>query len=142
VVCSVRTSAPETGRACVRRALALRFSAAASDDRPLVLPVGGGAAGLLGAQRRRRLVSLLDPRGLQPGGHGLRAWLERRQARHSALILVPDRATGMHFTGRWGLDLARIRAVPDLSKPPAELIQRCLGDSASRSGPQKPWHSV
>jgi hypothetical protein len=43
---------------------------------------------------------------------------------------VPDRATGMHFTGRWGLD------------PPAELIQRYLGDSAARRGPQKPWHSV
>jgi hypothetical protein len=135
-------SAPEADRGCFRRALALRLSAPASDHGPLVLPVAGGAAGLLGASVCRRLVSLLDPATVDPGRGGLRSWLERRQARRSALLLVPDRATGIRFAGRWSLDLARVRAVPDLQSPPRGLVERCLAESAARGRRPRSWHDV
>lgn len=133
---------PEGGRRCLQRALDWRRSAAARGNGPLVVPVARGRAGLVSARDRRQLVSLLDPAAVDVGRGGLRGWLERRQARRSELLLVPDRDTGMRFAGRWRLDLARIRAIPDLGNPPAELIQRCLGDAASRRGRPKPWHAL
>jgi len=133
---------PETGRGALRGALAWRLSANVRGDRPLLVPVAGGAAGLVNARGRQRLVSLLDPAAVQPGRRGLRAWLERRQARRSALLLVPDRATGIRFAGRWKLDLVRIRAVPDLGDPPGDLIRRCLAEASVRGRRAKPWHAV
>jgi len=135
-------SAPEADRGGFRRAVAFRLSATASGHDPLVVPVAGGSAGLLSGSVSRRLVSLLDPGAVHPGRGGLRAWLERRQARRSALLLVPDRATGIRFAGRWRLDLARVRAVPDLENPPRDLIERCLAESEARARRPRSWHEV
>lgn len=135
-------SAPEADRGGFRRAVAFRLSATASGHDPLVVPVAGGSAGLLSGSVSRRLVSLLDPEAVHLGRGWPRSWLERRQARRSALLLVPDRATGIRFAGRWRLDLARVRAVPDLHSPPRDLIERCLAESAARRRRPRSWHDV
>lgn len=107
----------------------------------LTLPIEGGAGGLLQARANSRLVSLLDPEAVEAGGTSVRRWLERRQARHSALLLVPDRATGMRFAGRWRLDLSRIR-VGDIQDPPLHMLDRALStDSRPRRG-TRPWHAA
>jgi hypothetical protein len=134
-------SIPDTGLTCLRRALALRAARAPSPGRPLVLAVAGGAGALLTTRGCRGLVSVLDPRAVT-SRDWLRAWLERRQAGRSALLLVPDRATGMRFAGRWRLNLARIRTVPDLDHPPVELVRRWLGDMSASAAAGRPWHAA
>ena len=136
----MRQAVPETRSGLVhalRRALRMRGVA---DRTPgaLVLPVAGGVGGLLHATAYARLASLLDPAALASDSSRLQQRLERRQARHSALLLVPDRATGMRFAGLWRLDLARIR-VADLSHTPRELIARHF--RAPQQG-SRPWHAV
>ena len=125
----------------VGRALALRRSAAAHTSEPLLLPVAGGSGALVRGRDCRRLVSLLDPSAVQPEKGAFRHWLERRQARRSALLLVPDRAVAMRFAGRWKLDLARIRLAPNLDEPPRELIERYLAQSRGGEKRPKPWHA-
>jgi hypothetical protein len=107
----------------------------------MVLPVARGAGALLSRRDCRRLVSLVDPAAVDPGRRGSRGWLERRQARRSALLLVPDRATAMHLAARWHVDLARVNLAPDLAHPPEELIDRvgsCGGRTSRRA---KPWYA-
>jgi hypothetical protein len=134
-------SAPESGLACLRRALGVRVRSPAG-ERPLMLPVAGGAGALLPTRACRHLVSVLDPDAVATG-RGVRSWLERRQARRSALLLVPDRDTGMRFTGRWRLDLARIRAVPDLHRPPRDEVRRWLEAAPPGGGAAaRPWHAA
>jgi len=108
---------------------------------PLVLPLAGGAGALLGL-RRRHLASLLDPSQVDPARGGVRGWLERRQARLSQLILVPDRATAMRFAACWRLDLARVCLAPDLTSPPRETIEEACGRCADRAVRAKPWHAI
>lgn len=132
-------STPDTELGCLRRALATRATRAPSPGHPLVLPVAGGAGALMTARGCRGLVSVLDPHAIA-SRRGLRAWLERRQARRSALLLVADRDTGMRFAGRWRLDLSRVRTTPDIDHPPAETLRRCLGDIAASAG-AGPWHA-
>jgi len=107
----------------------------------LTVPVAGGTGGLLRAATYERLASLLDPAAVTAEGHSLRRWLERRQARRSAVVLVPDRATGMRFAGLWRLDLSRIR-VADLEHPSSELISRVLAATERRRRESRPWHAV
>jgi hypothetical protein len=133
---------PESRRSGLSGALALRLSARRDEDRPLVIPVAGGVGALLGRRRCRHLASLLDPADVDPRRRGLRGWLERRQARRSNLVLVPDRATAMRFTASWHLDLARVRLAPDLANPPREVIEEICGRDAEQSVRPKPWHAV
>jgi len=108
---------------------------------PLLLPVAGAPGALLSSADSRRLVSVLDPSHVSPDIRGLRGWLERRQARRSALVLVPDRATGIRFAGRWKLDLGRLRMAPGLQQPEPEQIRRWLA-SAIRFQGSRPWHAA
>jgi len=133
---------PVRRRSGLSGALALRLSARRDESRPLVIPVAGGVGALLGRRRCRHLASLLDPTDVDPRRRGLRGWLERRQARRSNLVLVPDRATAMRFTACWRLDLARIRLAPDLANPPREVIEETCGRGAEQSVRPKPWHAV
>lgn len=110
--------------------------------RPRVVPVAGGSAGVPGWRDAATLVSFIDPGAVRLDRHDLRTWLERRQARRSALLLVPDRATGMRFAARWKLDLSRMRVAPDPANPPAELVERCLMERAARGRRPTPWHAV
>ena len=136
----MRQAVPETRNTStrtLRRAMRMRRVA---DRTPgaLVLPVAGGVGGLLRATAYARLASVLDPSAMASDRSSLQQRLERRQARRSALLLVPDRATGMRFAGLWRLDLARIR-VADLSHTPRDLIARYF--RAPQQGSQ-PWHAV
>ena len=124
----------------LRRALALRLTLGRGDG-PLVIPVAGGAAALLRGRDCRRLASILDPRSVDPERTGPRGWLERRQARRSALLLVPDRATAMDLAARWHIELARVPLAPDLANPPRQLIDGICGPGGRRPGRVKPWYA-
>ena len=126
--------------ACLSRAMGTRRAAARTPGQ-LVLPVAGGAGGLLSAATFQRVASLLDPEAVSGESRSMRGWLERRQARHSALVLVPDRAAGMRYGGLWRLDLSRIR-VAELQRPPAALIARWLSDSQRGGRGSRPWHAA
>jgi glycosyltransferase involved in cell wall biosynthesis len=115
--------------------------AAAHTSGPLTLPVAGGAGGLLSPLTYRRVASILDPEAVSGDVRSVRGWLERRQARRSALVLVPNRATGMRFGGLWRLDLSRIR-VADPQRPPHELIAQWLAGAQPRRQGSRPWHAV
>lgn len=128
-------------RTSLAEALRVRRAATRNVDAPLTLPVSGGRGGLLNTLAYRRLTSLLDPDAVATDRRSLRSWLERRQARRSVRLLVPDRATGMRFAGQWRLDLARIR-VADLQRPPSGLhAQPSSGTERHRRGP-RPWHAI
>jgi len=126
----------------LRGALSLRLAERGPTDLPLVLPVAGGPGALLSRRRCRHLASLLDPSAVDAERAGLRGWLERRQARRSRLVLVPDRATAMRFAGRWKLDLARVHLAPDLANPPDELISENCGRDAGRTQRMRPWYTT
>src|SRR5712692_1907198 len=112
---------------------------AAREPASLVLaPIRGGAAGLLGPDQRARLISLLTGTP-DDGASRLRSWLERRQARQSALLVAPDRDTAVAFALRWGLDLSRIRVVASLDTLSAEQLTRDLTLSATK---EPAWHST
>jgi len=104
----------------------------------VLAPIRGGAAGLLGPDQRARLISLLTGTP-DDGASRLRSWLERRQARQSALLVAPDRNTAVAFALRWGLDLSRIRVVASLDTLSAEQLTRDLTLSATK---EPAWHST
>lgn len=124
----------------LRRALRMRRVAGDAHG-ALLLPVAGGAGGLLAADEFDRLASLLDPNAVVPDGHSMRHHLERRQARRSALLFVPDRATGMRFAGLWRLDLSRIRVV-DVEHPPRDVIANSLAEKRVVRDGSRPWHAA
>ncbi len=126
----------------ITAAFILRGSLRSSGDAPVVLPVAGGAGGLLDRVGYTRLASVLDPATVARSRRGAGAWLERRQARRSAVTFVPDRATAIEFAGRWGLDLARVRLAPDLTDPPAEVVESLCGAARYGRNSPRPWYAT
>lgn len=123
----------------IREALRMRRLAERSRA-PITLPVAGGAGALLTSAASGRLTSVLDPGALTAPGSVMRRWLERRQARRSAVLVVPDRAAGMRFAGLWRLDLSRIRvARPD--QPPPAGLETDVGARTSSRTRARPWHA-
>lgn len=110
-------------------------------DQPLVAPVAGGVGALLRRRDRRRLASVLDPAAVQASKWSLNAWLERRQARCSTLLLLPDRATAMRLARSWRLDLARVRLAPDLAHPSPELIASICNPRERHVARSRPWYA-
>ena len=128
------------GGSSLRRALALRFTLTRGDG-PLVIPIAGGTAALLRRSDFRRLASILAPSRVDLARTGVRSWLERRQARRSALLLVPERATAMRLAAAWHVDLARVHVAADLANPPRQLIDGICGPGGRRSTGAKPWYA-
>jgi hypothetical protein len=128
------------GRGDLRRALALRHTLTRGDA-ALVIPVAGGRAALLRRRDLHRLASILDPSRVDLERRGVRSWLERRQARRSELLLVPDRATAMRLAASWHVDLARVHVAADLAHPPRRLIEGICGPGGRRSTRARPWYA-
>ena len=128
------------GGSGLRRALRLRLPLGRGAA-PLVIPVARGTAALLRRRDCRRLASVLDPRRVDLESTGRRGWLERRQTRRSALLLVPDRTTAMDLAARWHIELARVHLVPDLANPPRQLIDGICGPGGRRPAKVKPWYA-
>jgi hypothetical protein len=99
---------PGGGRALLA-AVRSRFGLKARAADVYMLPVDGGRGAFLSRSSSHRLVTVLDPAAALQRRPALRRWLERRQARRSAIVLAPDRATGVRAAQAWDLDLARIR---------------------------------
>lgn len=79
----------------------------------------------------RRLVTTVDQSEAGATSKGFAGWLERRQARRSAILVVPDRATGVALALRWRLDPQRFRLAEGFDVTRIGLI----GATA------RPWHS-
>ncbi len=124
----------------LRDALAFRLTRARGDG-PLILPVAGGVGALLGRRDCGRLVSLLDPAGVDPGRQLPQGWRERRQVRRSALLLVADRAAALRLAAECHVDLARVQLTPDPTSPPRALIDRICGPSGRTAVRSKPWYA-
>lgn len=71
--------------------------------------LAGGSAALVGGAVAARLVTVIEPGARVPRKGSVRWWLERRQARRSALIVAADRPTAVAFALSMKLDLSRIR---------------------------------
>lgn len=71
--------------------------------------LSGGPAALVGGGVATRLVTVIEPGARVPRKGSVRWWLERRQARRSALIVAADRPTAVAFALSMKLDLSRIR---------------------------------
>ncbi|MBO0684412.1 MAG: hypothetical protein J2P45_14745 [Candidatus Dormibacteraeota bacterium] len=128
----VLTISPGSGRLAALRSL--------RRERPqvVVAPLSGGVAGL-GLAGCTLVSLLLAPPPARRGSGFRRRWMERRQARRSALLLAPDRSTAVSCALRWNLDLARIRVVSGLEGDLEAHVRRELG----RLRPEgRAWHSA
>lgn len=90
---------------------ALRARREVGDGRvgPVVIGLAGGRGALVRRSAARRLVTTVEPEDAASPAGGLAGWLERLQARRSAVLVVPDRATGVSLALRWRLDPQRFR---------------------------------
>ncbi|MGH7862752.1 MAG: hypothetical protein ACREOS_11010 [Candidatus Dormibacteraceae bacterium] len=118
----------------LRRALATRREVGSVGEGSIKVALRGGSAAFLKRAARRRLLTILES-----GSTGLeetptRAWLERRQARRSAFLITPDRATGVTLALRWGLDPGRFRLASQI-----EQAERTAAGAAGAGAP-RPWH--
>ncbi len=99
-----------------------------------ILPLHGGAGALLKRSASLRLVTIVTQADVDVPVGSVAGWLERRQARRSALLVVPDRPCGVAIALRWGLDPERFRL--------AEDFERAVPESPIlRTGKGRPWHS-
>jgi hypothetical protein len=114
------------------RALGVRWRTGRGGGTNIVMPLHGGAASLLGRGANRRLVTIVDESDVGEPAAGIRGWLEKRQARRSALLVVPDRAAGVAMALRWGISPERFRIASSFDPKATNL-------SAARS--RRPWHS-
>ncbi len=115
-------------------AIDTRLKVARHPGSAVVLGLRGGRGALLRNADARRLVTTISGDEAAEPSTGIAAWLERRQAKRSAFLVVPDRATGVAAGLRWGLDPQKFRLasafVPEDAFAPA-------------GGSRKPaWHSA
>ena len=115
------------------RALAGRWQAGRDGGAAMVMPLSGGGASLLGAKASRRLITMVDEADVHRPAFGIRGWLEKRQARRSALLVVPDRAAGVALALRWRISPERFRIAASYDVKAANL---------SAAGRRRPWHSA
>lgn len=116
------------------QALSTRRKVGRAQGGNLVVPLRGGSAALVGRSGSRRLITTVTASDVENPGRGIVAWLEKTQARRSALIVVPDRPSGVAIALRWGISPERFRLAEsfDPGSPDAGL--------RAASG-RRPWHS-
>jgi len=78
----------------------------------------------------RRLVSTATAEDAAAPSPGIAGWLERIQASRSALLVVPDRPTGVTIALRWGLSPEKLRLEDEF-----EIGSRGAGLAG------RPWHA-
>jgi hypothetical protein len=115
-------------------ALRRRRQAGADGESTVVLPLRGGAGALVKRSVSRRLVSIADHADAEAPAAGLAGRLERLQARRSAIVVVPDRPSGVAIALRWGLNPERMRLAGDF-----EITAVDPASVGSRR--RRPWHS-
>ena len=102
------------------------------DGGRLIVPLRGGAAAFVTRSASRRLITTLTAADAEAPSRGMAGWLERRQAHRSAVLIAPDRATGVAVALRWGLSPERFRLADDFSSEEGAKL------AADR---ERPWHS-
>ena len=102
------------------------------DGGRLVVPLRGGAAAFVTRSASRRLITTLTAADAEAPSRGVAGWLERRQAHRSAVLIAPDRPTGVAVALRWGLSPERFRLADDFSSEEGAKL------AADR---ERPWHS-
>jgi hypothetical protein len=125
---------PPSGLVALRTALGGRARLSGGSGSNLVVPLRGGAAALLGPAASRRLITTVTEDDVHRPVTGITAWLEKRQARRSALLVVPDRPTGVAIALRWKISPERFRLASSFQGEVRET-------AVSASGARRPWHS-
>lgn len=110
------------------RALMARGQSHTHEAGDITMPLRGGSGALLPTRLSRRLVSSATQADAQRPSPGMAGLLERIQAVRSAILLVPDRPTGVAIALRWSLSPEKFRLETDY-------------DPASRESTSRPWHS-
>lgn len=115
------------------RALSSRQRIGNGSGNRVILPLQGGAGALVKRSASHRLVTVASDADVHGQARGVTGWLERMQARRSAILVVPDRPSGVALALRWGLNPERLRLAGDfdVSRP----------DVALGSDRRRPWHS-
>lgn len=116
------------------QAVSSRRKVGKSLDRGLVLPLHGGSGALLSRAASRKLITTVSSGDVDGGSGGIAGWLERRQARRSALLVVPDRPSGVAIALRLGLSPERLRLAGDFDISSS-------GGAGSEPATRRPWHS-
>ena len=114
------------------RALASSRKLGYADGASLTVPLRGGAAAFVSRSAGRRLITTLTAADAETPSPGVAGWLEQRQARRSAVLVAPDRASGVAVALRWGLSPERFRLAEDFSSEQAAELS---------AGVERPWHS-
>ena len=100
----------------------------------VVAPLAQGSGAFIASTR---LVTMLELPGPVSGWrHRL---LEGLQARRSRLLVATDRDVAVACVRRWGLDLSRIRLVPDFDRGLEATLERGL---EARVTGRAAWHSA
>jgi hypothetical protein len=116
------------------RAIRGRWQFGAEGESNVVLPLRGGLGALVKRSVSRRLVSIADHSDAVAPAGGLAGRLEKLQARRSAIVIVPDRPSGVAIALRWGLNPEHLRLAGD--------FEVAAGDPRSVGpGRRRPWHS-
>jgi len=118
----------------IMRALGSRQRRGKGAGNRVVLPLQGGAGALVKRSAGHRLVTVASDTDVHGQARGLTGWLERLQARRSAILVVPDRPSGVALALRWGLNPERLRLAGDFDVSKADNV--VLGSDRRR-----PWHS-
>ncbi len=100
----------------------------------LVLPLRGGSGAFVKSSASRRLVTIVTRADAEAPPGGIAGWLEKRQARRSALLVVPDRSSGVAIALRWRLNPERFRLAADFDVAATDLV-------VSETTKRRPWHS-
>ena len=100
----------------------------------IVLPLHDGAGAFVRRSVSRQLVSTLTRADAETPLGGLVGWLQKRQARRSVLLVVPDRPCGVAVALRLGLSPERFRLAADYDPTSHEA-------SISTIGRGRPWYS-
>ena len=122
------------GMGAITQALASRKAIGDGAGLSVVLPLHGGAGALVTRSAGRRLVTVATRADAESPSPGVGGWLERMQARRSAVLVVPDRPSGVAIALRWRLSPERFRLAGDFDVADPE---RDLTQVSSR----RPWHS-
>lgn len=110
------------------RAFRARLHSSAPAGSEIVMPLRGGFGALLPNRLTRRLVSMATHDDAEHPSPGVTGVLERLQAMRSAILLVPDRPTGVAIALRWRLSPEKFRLEGDYR-------------TSSREPAARPWHA-
>ena len=115
------------------RALLVRLRTPRRETSALVMPLRGGSGSLVQRRIARRLISTATSGDAAAPSKGMAGWLERIQATRSALLVVPDRQTGVAIALRWRLSPEKLRLEDDLAGGSTEGV--------AATGAARPWHA-